>query len=40
MTNPQMLEIFISRKKFHGPKDVRAIEIRLYSYVIGTKQFL
>ena len=28
--NPQWLELPISRKNFHGPKDVRAIEVWLY----------
>ena len=33
MINPQWLELSISRTNFHGPKDVRAIEVievRLY----------
>ena len=30
MINPQWLELPISRTNFHGPKDVRAIEVRLY----------
>ena len=30
MIIPQWLEIHVSRPKFHGPKDVRAIEVRLY----------
>ena len=30
MINPQWLELPISRIDFHGPKDVRAIEVRLY----------
>ena len=30
MINPQWLELPISRTSFHGPKDVRAIEVRLY----------
>ena len=30
MINPQWLELPMSRTNFHGPKDVRAIEIRLY----------
>ena len=29
MINPQWLELPMSRTNFHGPKDVRAIEIRL-----------
>ena len=32
MINPQWLELPISRTKFHGPKDVRVIEVRLYIY--------
>ena len=31
MVNPQWLELPMSRTNFHGPKDVRAIEVRLYS---------
>ena len=30
MNNPQWLELPISRTKFYGPKDVRAIKVRLY----------
>ena len=30
MINPQWLELPMSRKNFHGPKDVNAIEVRLY----------
>ena len=30
MSNPQWLELPMSRTNFHGPKDVRAIEVRLY----------
>ena len=30
MINPQWLELPMSRKNFHGPKDVRAIEVQLY----------
>ena len=33
MTNPQWLKLPMSRINFHGPKDVRAIEILLY--VVG-----
>ena len=29
--NPQWLELPMSRTNFHGPKDVRAIEVRLYN---------
>ena len=38
MINPQWLELPMSRTNFHGPKDVRAIEVRLYidSYVVET----
>ena len=28
--NPQWLELPLSRTNFHGPKGVRAIEVRLY----------
>ena len=36
MVNPQWLElpIALSRSNFHGPKDVRAIEVRLYVAVL------
>ena len=30
MINPQWLELLMSRTIFHGPKDVRAIKVRLY----------
>ena len=30
MISPQWLELPMSRTNFHGPKDVRAIEVRLY----------
>ena len=30
MINPQWLELPMSRTNFHGPKDVRATEVRLY----------
>ena len=30
MISPQWLELPMSRRNFHGPKDVRAIEVRLY----------
>ena len=30
MTNPQWLKLPMSRTNFYGPKDVRAIEVRLY----------
>ena len=30
MINPQWLELPMSRRNFHGPEDVRAIEVRLY----------
>ena len=32
MTNTHLLELPLSRTYFHGPKDVRAIEVRLYVY--------
>ena len=28
--NPQWLKLPMSRTNFHGPKDIRAIEVRLY----------
>ena len=31
MINPRWLELPLSRTNFHGPKGVRAIEVRLYS---------
>ena len=30
MINPQWLELCMSQTGFHGPKDVRAIEVWLY----------
>ena len=30
MINPHWLELPLSRANFHGPKGVRAIEVRLY----------
>ena len=30
MVNPHWLELPISRTNFHSPKDVRAVEVRLY----------
>ena len=30
LINPQWLELPTSRTNFHGPKDVRAIEVRLH----------
>ena len=30
MINPHWFELPMSRTNFHGPKDVRAIEVRLY----------
>ena len=32
MIKPQWLELPIPRTNFHGPKDVRAIEVRLYMF--------
>ena len=37
MINPQWLELPMSRTNFHGPKDVRAIEVRLYFAAAGVK---
>ena len=34
--NPHLLELPLSRTSFHGPKGVRAIEVRLYT-VSGAK---
>ena len=37
--NPQWLELPISRTNLHGPKDVRAIEVRLYlRYYVSKKE--
>ena len=40
--NPQCLELLVSRTISHGTKDVRAIEVRLYSMIFlfmqGTTQ--
>ena len=33
MINPQWLELPISRTNIHGPKDDRAIEVRLYIFL-------
>ena len=30
MINPQWLDLPVPRTNFHGPEDVRAIEVRLY----------
>ena len=38
MINPQWLELPISRTKFHGPRDVRAIEVRLYKAIENTAE--
>ena len=37
LINPQWLELPMSRTNFHGPKDVRAIEVRLYIEHFTTK---
>ena len=34
MINPRWLELPLSRTNFHGPKGVRAIEVRLYIQII------
>ena len=31
---PHWLELPLSRTNFHGPKEVRAIEVRLYMYIV------
>ena len=31
MINPQWFELPLSRTNFYGPKDVRAIEVRLFT---------
>ena len=33
MIIPQWLELPLSRNNFHGPKNVRGIEVRLYLYI-------
>ena len=35
MINPQWLELPMSRTNFHGPKDVRAIEVRVYMELLN-----
>ena len=40
MINPQLLELPMSRTNFHDPKDVRAIEVRLYLAGINKKETL
>ena len=35
--NPQWLELPISQTNFHGPNDVRAIEVRLHMYQVWWK---
>ena len=40
MINPQWLELPMSRTIFYGPKDVRAIEVRLYIHKRGTRSLL
>ena len=39
MINPQWLELPISKTNFHGPKDVRAIEVRLYLKYLDILKF-
>ena len=38
MINPQWLELPISRTNFHGPKDVRAIEVQQYLDILMRKK--
>ena len=38
MINPQWLELPMSRTNFHGPKDIRTIEVRLYVAVWTIQQ--
>ena len=38
MINPQWLELPMSRTNFHGPKDVQAIEVRLYLSIRSLEQ--
>ena len=40
MINPQWLELPVSRTNFHGPKDVRAIEVRLYLLLFYQLQYV
>ena len=35
MINPQWLELPMSETYFHGPKDVRATEVRLYLFAMS-----
>ena len=37
MINPQWLEMPVSRTIFHGPEDVRAMEIRLFINILLLK---
>ena len=39
MINPQWLELPMSRTIFYGPKDVRAIEVRLYLLIFKFQLF-
>ena len=38
MINPQWLELPMPRTNFHGPKDIRAIEVRLYLLLFSAMQ--
>ena len=40
MINPQWLELPMSRTNFHGPKDVRATEVRLYMFFLKLSEGL
>ena len=40
MINPQWLELPMSHTNFHGPKDVRAIEVRLYANIFAEKMWI
>ena len=40
MINPQWLKPPMSRTIFYGPKDVRAIEVRLYVALYCTESFI
>ena len=40
MINPQSLELSMSRTNFHGPDNVRAIEIRLYFVIRASATYM
>ena len=40
MINPKWFELPITRTNFHGPKGIRAIEVRLYLIIIISETFI